>query len=125
MRDDELDGIFSGEQGIVPSSGFTRSVMDAVRREASAPAPIPFPWQRVLPGLVLCVLSLAAMSVAAFTGSAGNGVQPGPSIWTGLGLDLNRVWHAANAGGLGWVVLALLLTLVSIKLALRLAGRGI
>ena len=125
MRDDELDGIFSGEQGIAPSSGFTASVMDAVRREASAPAPIPFPWKRVLPGLVLCVLALAAMSVAAFTGPAARGVQTGPSIWTGWGLDLGRVWHAANAGGLVWVVLALLLTLVSVKLALRLAGRGI
>ena len=51
--EDEMDRILSGEDEILPSSGFTVSVMDAVRREAAAPPPIPFPWKRALPGLVL------------------------------------------------------------------------
>ena len=40
---DEFDRIMSEEE-ILPSSGFAASVMEAVRREAVAPPPIPFPW---------------------------------------------------------------------------------
>ncbi len=43
MRDDEIDRMFSDEAGIEPSPGFAARVMDAVRHEASAPPPIPFP----------------------------------------------------------------------------------
>jgi len=129
MKDDELDRILSQEQDLVPSSGFVRNVMDAVRREASSPAPIPFPWTRALPGLVLCVLALAAMCVAAFLGSGTQRLPetPGPSIWsaiwTGLSSDLAGLLRAANVGGLGWIVLALLLTFASVTLSLRLIGR--
>jgi hypothetical protein len=132
MKDDQLDRIFSGDQDLVPSSGFARNVMDAVRREASSPAPIPFPWKRALPGLVLCVLALAATCVEAFlrSGTQRLPATPGPSIWsatwtalwTGLS-NLVGLLRAANAGGLGWIVLALLLTLASIMLSLRLTGR--
>ena len=50
MRHDDLDHILSEGQDILPSSGFVGSVMDAVRYEAAAPPPIPFPWKRALPG---------------------------------------------------------------------------
>jgi hypothetical protein len=51
MTDDAIDSIFSADETIVPSPAFVSSVMQAVRREA-APAPIPFPWGRALPGLL-------------------------------------------------------------------------
>jgi hypothetical protein len=51
MNDDDLDRILSRQEDIVPSSGFVSNVMDAVRREASAPPPIPFPWKWAIPGL--------------------------------------------------------------------------
>ena len=44
MTHDEIDRILSQEEELLPSAGFTASVMDAVRREAALPAPIPFPW---------------------------------------------------------------------------------
>ena len=134
MRDDELDRMLSGEPGIVPSANFARNVMARVRREAEAPAPIPFPWKRALPGLVLCVLSLLAMSVSAFLRTA---PQPpretsGPSIWTSIGTalwgalsDFIGMLRAANAGGLGWILLALVLTFASVLLSLRLIGRKV
>ena len=50
MRDEDIDLMLSRDDNIVPSSGFTASVMDAVTREATAPPPIPFPWKRALPG---------------------------------------------------------------------------
>jgi len=53
MKDDDIDRILFQQDEIVPSSGFAASVMDAVRREASAPPPIPFPWKRALPIVLL------------------------------------------------------------------------
>jgi hypothetical protein len=54
---DEFDRIMSEEE-ILPSSGFAASVMEAVRREAAAPPPIPFPWKRALPGAVFAAATL-------------------------------------------------------------------
>jgi hypothetical protein len=130
MNDDELDRMLSAEQGIVPSANFARNVMARVRREAAAPPPIPFPWKRAVPGLVLCILSLAAICVAALVRPE---LQPpreasGPSIWTAMwtGLsDLGGLLRALNVGGLGWIILALLLTFASVMLSLRLIGRRV
>ena len=54
---DEFDRIMSEEE-ILPSSGFAASVMEAVRREAAAPPPIPFPWKRALPGALFAAATL-------------------------------------------------------------------
>lgn len=43
---------------LVPSSGFTASVMDAITAQAAAPAPIPFPWKLALPGLAAFLVAL-------------------------------------------------------------------
>ena len=121
MRDDELDRILSMDEDLAASPGFARNVMAAVRREASAPPPIAFPWKRALPGLVLCVLSLVAMCVRAFLRPGSPRVEqaPDPSIWTGLWPDLSGLLHAANAFESGWIILALLLTFASVILSLR------
>ena len=55
---EEVDRMLSSEDEILPSSGFAVAVMDAVRREAAAPPPIPFPWKRALPGMIVAGLSL-------------------------------------------------------------------
>jgi len=129
MRDPELDRILSTEQDIVPSANFARNVMDKVRMEASAPPPIPFPWKRALPGIILCVLAVVAVFVTAVLRPRPQRVLPaaGPSMFTGLWADLlsgvGELLRAANAGGFGWILLALLLTFVSVKLSLRLTGR--
>ena len=134
MTDDELDRILSSTDDLEPSSGFTRNVMDAIRREASAPPPIPFPWKRALPGLVLCVLSLVGMFVAELMrpGSPRLHQSSGPSIWVAIGTflwtelsDLDGLLRTANAGGLGWIILALILTFASVTVPLRLIRRGI
>jgi len=131
MRDDELDRILFGEQEIVPSANFARNVMDKVRMEASAPPPIPFPWKRALPGGILCVLAVVTLFVTAVLRPGPQRVPEvsGPSMLTGLWSDLwpglSGLLRAANAGGLGWILLALLLTFVSVKLSLRMAGRRV
>ena len=56
---DELDNILENEAEMVPSSGFLVSVMERVAEEATAPAPIPFPWKRAIPGMILAASVLA------------------------------------------------------------------
>ncbi len=47
--------ILGGEEELIPSSGFLAATMERVREEAAMPKPIPFPWLRALPGIVLAV----------------------------------------------------------------------
>jgi hypothetical protein len=53
MKLTDLDAILATEEELVPSSGFLTAVMERVTEEARMPAPIPFPWKRAVPGLVL------------------------------------------------------------------------
>lgn len=62
LTDADLHRALAAEQdSLLPSSGFADSVMTAIRHEASAPAPIPFPWRRALPGFVAAALVLLAL----------------------------------------------------------------
>ena len=124
----EITRILSREDEILPSSGFAVSVMDAVRREAAAPPPIPFPWKRALPGLVVggFVLAMVFVTVVAATVQLVRSATSGhfsislPRWLTPiLGLGLQRNLEIAA----GWTVLALLVTFVSVKLSMRLASR--
>lgn len=121
MNDSEIDRILSGQDEILPSSGFAASVMEAVRREAAAPPPIPFPWKRALPGLVVAALALAlvvAVGVAAIVqisrGALAQHLATTPTL-----LTLPR----GTAGSmLAWTALALLAAFLSVKLSMRLAA---
>ena len=119
MQYDELDRILSEEQTILPSPEFTASVMTAVCGEASASAPIAFPWRRVLPGLVASGLALAVLLQQVL-------VQPGITearfrpAWLP---DLVQVLETAKHFGVQWITVALLLTFASMRLSARLAAR--
>jgi hypothetical protein len=117
MKQDEIDQFLCEEIAIVPSTGFVGGVMDAVRREASAPPPIPFPWKRVLPGLGAGVLALTAM-VIALVKTAGHATAS-----TNQGRMFPAVVHAMDIStmyGIGWILAAILLTLVCVMLSMRL-----
>jgi len=127
--EDEINLILSREDEILPSSGFAVSVMDAVRREAAAPPPIPFPWKRALPGLVvggfvlaLVFVTIVAVIVQLIRAPATAHISMSlPSVLApifGPGLQRNLEISAS------WIVLALLATFVSVKLSMRLASRG-
>jgi hypothetical protein len=60
MTPDEIDRILAGADRLEPSSGFVRNVMDAVRRQASEPPPVRFPWLRFAAGLLACGLMALA-----------------------------------------------------------------
>jgi hypothetical protein len=121
MKDHEFDHILSSEADLVPSSGFASAVMDAVRQEASAPPPIPFPWMRALPGVAAFALALAYLFIGTLR-------QPGPtsaapSVFAGLFSSLAPALQAAQMAGAGWILAVLLLTYLCVKFSLLFAQR--
>lgn len=132
--EDEINRILSREDEMLPSSGFAVSVMDAVRREAAAPPPIPFPWKRALPGLVVAGLAVVLVLIAGIVaiaqlGKASTTARFSTSWSSSLSLPLPPVMPAMLQGGMEsaaiWTAMALLLAFVSVKLSMRMAsGRG-
>ena len=102
MSNEEIDRVLAGDDGLAPSSGFTSNVMDAIRRDAEAPPPIPFPWKRALPGFIVCGLGAGLLL-------AGGGSRGAAEIQ----VDSST----------GWILAALLVTVLSVALSMRLAGR--
>jgi hypothetical protein len=124
-EDDEMNCILSREEEILPSSGFAASVMDAIRREAAAPQPIPFPWKRALPalvvgGFVLAMVFVMVIAVIVQVVGASTTTRVSISLPSMLAPTLPLQENLGNAAG--WIVLALLVALISVKLSMRLAG---
>ena len=117
MKDHDLERILSEEE-ILPSSGFTASVMDAVCREAAAPPSIPFPWKRALPGLVAAGLTLALILVVSVVhpDSLTGPPSQAPAWMARLGKNL-----ASSEGRT--LTVALFVTLLSVVVPLRIASR--
>jgi hypothetical protein len=121
VRHDEIGRILAAEDEMLPSSGFAATVMHAVRSEAATPTPIPFPWRRALPGVVAAVVALVLLAVEVFTQSgAGAAASQGGSIGS---LLVEPIVEAAMKAGAHWIALALLLTLASVALSMRLGAR--
>jgi hypothetical protein len=57
-----LDRILLERDSLLPSSGFAASVLETIQQQTAAPAPIPFPWKRALPGLAVLTLALAIVT---------------------------------------------------------------
>jgi hypothetical protein len=100
------------------SSGFLAAVMERVADEARMPAPIPFPWKRALPGLVLTAgvfgwgaVELVRLGVPALKAHP----MAVPHVSLAMTLPLEQA---------GWVALALGISLVSLLLARRMMGRS-
>ena len=112
-----IDRILATEEALIPSSGFLASVMERVREEAAAPAPIPFPWKRALPGMVVVAGVLGAGAVVF--------VRQALPAMHGFTMSMPPVPAAAEAlmKQAGWVALALWASLSSWILSKRLAGR--
>ena len=113
----EIDRILATEAELVPSSGFLSTVMERVREESAAPAPIPFPWKRAIPGILLAagVLGWGAFELVCAALAAAHQISlPSPHLSVALARPLEDA---------GWVALALGASLLSSLLSRRLAGR--
>ena len=115
---ENLDRIMRAEEELAPSSGFVSSVMERVREEAAAPKPIPFPWKRVVPGMVLAIGGVAWIAVQV--------ARQGPTRLPDTG-SLAVLWAhmspqmTGELESTGWVAAALVLSLMSWLLARRCA----
>jgi len=106
----DIDRLLTDEDKITPSSKFLESVMEAVEREAAAHRPIEFPWLRALPGIVAMIVALA---VAMWSG-IGALNDPGTMVAVDeLALQFTRF---ATSIGLHWILLAAMITVVSVIL---------
>ena len=118
MTNEDLDRILSGEDEIVPSAGFTALVMENIRSEATAPPPIPFPWKRALPGLVLVGLALGAV-LAGLAEVVKNAWATPPAATEVLVIE---PLHVTLYVVLGSIALGLLVSLWALRLSMRLTS---
>src|SRR5271157_1457738 len=129
----EINQILATEEELLPSSGFASAVMERVRQEAALPAPIPFPWMKAIPVLLLAGGGICWSTVEMVRlGGPGLGLiareltglsQIGLSWLTNPLANLSAA-QARPVEQAGWVALALGTSLVSWLLSRRLAGRG-
>jgi hypothetical protein len=110
--------ILVAEEELIPSSGFLAATMERVQEEAAMPKPIPFPWLRALPGIVLGVSVFGwggFEMVRAGLRSAGEASFVQPHL-----IAVNA--HVLDP--VGWVAVALVVPMLSWILSRRIAGRS-
>ena len=113
-----IDRILASEDPILPSSGFLTSVMERVEEESRVPAPIPFPWKRAVPGILL--------ATGVFGWGAYEFIHAGIPALRGLAVAPPKLTLAVS-GPLeqaAWVGLALAISLASWILSRRIAGQS-
>jgi hypothetical protein len=121
MYGDDLDRMLSSDEEIVPSSGFACSVMETIRQSHAAPPPIPFPWRRVVPGVVLMGALLVVFMLWFPHSPAAGGWSPTGSALAGLPAWLPDLEHTLVHVGIGWIALALVLAYIPWKVSMTLA----
>jgi hypothetical protein len=120
MNHDDIDRILAGEDEILPSSGFAGSVMEAVRREAATPPPIPFPWKRAWPVAAAAVIALIGAPTVLFEAAGRVGASPGDGSVSAS--SIQALLQTGTNAGAHWLLLAVVLTLVSVMTSRRLAA---
>jgi hypothetical protein len=121
-KTDNLDRILGAEEALAPSSGFMSAVMERVREEAAAPAPIPFPWKRVLPGAVVAFGGVAWIGVEVVRQAMRAGV-PDLHVLSVLPSHVSPQVTGTFEDA-GWAAAALCVSLLSWLLARRMIGRS-
>ncbi|MGD1108160.1 MAG: hypothetical protein ABR865_14035 [Terracidiphilus sp.] len=115
---DAINPILAAEEELIPSSGFLAATMERVRDEAAIPKPIPFPWLRALPGIVLAVAVLGWCGFELARVGLANARE----------ISFTQLHLTAAAGRVlepaGWVAVALAASMLSWLFARRLAGRS-
>ncbi len=114
---DRIEAILAAEEELIPSSGFLASVMENVQEEARTPPPIPFPWKRAVPGILLAVgvFGWSGFELLRFGLPALGSISLILPHFSAIEQPLEQV---------GWVALALGVSLLSWLLSRRLAGRS-
>ena len=121
--DAEIGHILATEEKLIPSLGFMASVMERVGQEAALPPPIPFPWTWAVLGILLVggafgwgAFEIVRLGLPAFRVPALHSF-----VLTSAQLPAAFVGPVEEVG---WVVLALGVSLVCWLFSRRLAGSG-
>ena len=123
--DSLLDRHLAGSaEELAPSSGFVLSVMESIHAQAEEPAPIAFPWRRVVPGVVAVFCGLAALIVFGLRAlhpvtAAGTTTQINPQV----ALSYAPAFTAGEAA-LCWILLAACVSVAVMAASFRLTGRS-
>jgi hypothetical protein len=118
MTSEKIDRILASEEALMPSSGFLSSIMERIHDEAAAPKPIPFPWKRAVPGMVLAagIFGWGAFELVRHgMGAAGRIAISPPHLSAALERPLEQA---------GWVALALGVSWLSWLFSRMMAGRS-
>jgi hypothetical protein len=113
-----IDSILATEEPLIPTSGFIASVMEHVREQAAAPPPIPFPWKRAAPGILLTIgaIGWGVVELARYgLATAGSISLAPPHLSAASQQSLEQA---------GWVAFAFAASLLSWLLSRRLVGRS-
>jgi len=113
-----IDRILAAEEELIPSSGFLAATMERVREEAACPKPIPFPWLRALPGIVLAVAVLGWCGFEMARSGLGSAREISFAQPHLTALNAHALEPAA------WVAVALVAPMLSWILSRRIAGRS-
>jgi len=123
MNDVEFGRVLNGGAEVVPSSGFVGAVMDAVRREATLPPPIPFPWARVWPAFAAVAVAVAWTAIAASSDTVARSTEPLLSLQWVVSLPaLSMPSLPGRLVGPAFLALSLALAFVCFRFAMRLTG---
>jgi hypothetical protein len=121
MRDDNVDRVLAKDDEMVPSSGFTNAVMEAVRREAATPPPLAFPLWRALPGWVAAAITVALALAGVLREARMPAAEGIAESMSGVVRAWLTIW-AADGGS--WILLGLVVSFVAVKLSLgAVAGK--
>lgn len=121
MLDDRVDRVLAKDDEIVPSSGFTNAVMEAVRREAATPPPLAFPLWRALPGFVAVGIAVVLTFAGVVRGARVTAMEGIVATISSAVMAWLAMW--GRDGG-SWILLGLVVSFVAVKLSLRaVSGR--
>lgn len=113
---DDLDRILSTERSVTPSPGFAPSVMRAVRHEAATPPAIPFPWRRMMPLIAAAAVLFIAVLLSLPYWPAAEPSSMADST------AMKSMLAAFATLPLGYLAAALLGSLVTVRLTLRMTS---
>lgn len=124
---DDLDRLiaahFRAGDDLAPSSGFTLSVIHELQAQTAAPPPLPFPWRRVLPGLIalVCILASFCIFVLRRLPKFLDGQEPAQTSSTVFG-SLAPFHLSTVEQGLCWAAASACLAIAAAAVSIRFAG---
>jgi hypothetical protein len=97
---------------LIPSSGFTHSVMEAIHQQTTAPPPIPFPWKRLVPSAIALACTLLAFAWLATS-------QSTTTLTQSLSLNLSPSTIMTITLIASAIAISIVTTAISFKLSTR------